>query len=76
MSKSKRRRRRRRRRKPFFIHYSRPAIIVDCMYCRLHIKVKFVLYLGLSIMFLSLEQAGKNLYKTVSHVTVQTLQHK
>ncbi|XP_066935589.1 spartin-like [Clytia hemisphaerica] len=31
---------------------------------------------GLSIMFLSLEQAGKNLYQTLSKATVQTVQHK
>lgn len=31
---------------------------------------------GLSIMFLALEQAGKNLYQSVSEATVQTMQHK
>jgi len=31
---------------------------------------------GFGLMFLALEQAGKNLYQTLSAVTVQTLQHK
>ena len=32
--------------------------------------------LGFGLVFLSLEQAGKNLYQAVSNATVQTLQHK